>query len=85
MARKVLPVNEQSGQLQKRPREHSTHAQGNDHAPPTANGADVSATTVCCSISISPPAPEYLIVGAELVYATVEVGEQHELVVGVQR
>lgn len=61
------------------------HPQRNDHALPAAHGANVGTASISSTFSICSPAPEYLVVRAELVDASVEVGEQHQLLVGVER
>lgn len=62
-----------------------TYPQRNDHTFPAAHGANMSTATVSSTISVCSPTPEHLIVWAQLMNAPIEVGEQHQLLVGVER
>lgn len=66
-------------------RARRTYPQCNDHALPAAHSANMSTATISSTVSIRSPAPEHLVVRAELVDAPIEVGEQHQLLVGVER
>ena len=62
-----------------------TDPESYDDAPPASHSPDVRTAAVCSSISISLPAPEHFIVWCKLVNGAVEVREQHQLLVGMQR
>jgi hypothetical protein len=45
----------------------------------------MSAATISSTVSVRSPAPEDLVIRAELVDAPIDFGQQHQLLVGVER
>lgn len=65
-------------------KESATHSESHDNPSPTLDRLNVGAPPLSRPISISFPAPQHFIIRAENVDVAVEVGEEGEVIVGVE-